>query len=705
MLRSRMRLDLIALASMLAVTVSAQCVRPAPPLGGLPCTHTLSVPVTYSDGYTSNGALLLPDGPAPSCGWPLVVYVHRLGGTRFEELPLQSLIAGQGYAVWSYDVRGQGETVQNNIGHPGAGSTFWGPIERHDLAEQILFVANAGTWQGTIDATRLGVIGTSQGGGHSWAAAALSGQALTTPGRTPVVFPTVACALPRDLVANPVDDWLRRGELFSSWLVEAVSGSYATLPIDPVMVQDVRAAFVAQDPTLLSGAWAQSGRDLASRLALSSVPVFYCHAYFDNVAGPLSAIARSETMAGPVRTMLSTLGHGVPENVLERAANENLTLRWLHRYLWSASNEVDLEPPHQLAELPLAAADRDDPAHAWNRASVDALTPSGAADRFYLYDDFEMGASQPLGAQSSVSLHQVIDPAATNFNPTDYFDQPAVRTVANVLAACPLAERVWTMVTPQDVQLNRSPLVHLELIPDAPSWMIAALLTVEPPGGDEVVLASNVIASRASTPAVAEQHDLRLSPIAATLPAGSMIRLRLRSMWLRDSPMQQALAVAPLFSDFGVEFQLGSQQASSWLELPLEPVTPKLVIDRRSIDLATAPAVTATVRAGLGHAGDPYFVAVGLSGIVPSTSYLGEVVPLDGDWLTVASAASSAVYYTGFLGMLDNNGEATCGVDYSSVAPLPQLLNGHRLTIAAFVWDYSWAPTGESTNACEVMLR
>lgn len=700
-----MHLVFVALASTLALSVSAQCVRPTPPPGGLPVTHTLSVPVVYSDGYSSNGALLLPDGPAPGCGWPLVIYVHWLGGTRFEELPLQIQIAKQGYAVWSYDVRGQGETMLANPGHPSGGSTLWGPIERHDLAEQVAYVANEVTWQGLIDATRLGVIGTSQGGGHAWAAAALSGELLTTPGRSSITFPVVSCVLPRSLVANPTDDWLRQGELFSSWWVEAITGSYAALPLDPTLVQAARTAFLAQDPASLKAAWLAEDRDLAARLAVSTVPVFYSHAYFDIVSGPMSAVQRLESMPGSVRSMLSTIGHGVPPNVLERVAIENLTLRWLHRYLWGEANEVELEPRHHLSMLPLEAAQRDDPAFAWSRTTTEDLSPVPGADRFYLHDDFEMSPSPPTGPPSVATIAQVVDPLATSFNPVDFFDQPATRAVANVLAACPLGEQVWTMALPEDQQLQRSPTVHLEVVPDAASWMLAVSLTVEPAGGDEVRLASDVIASRNSVAGVAEQHDLRMPPIAASLPSGATIRLRLSNLWLDEFPMQQRLAVAPLFTDFRVDVKMAAQPATSWLELPLEPITAKLVLDRRTMDLATAPQVTATIRGGAAHSGDPYFVAVGLSGIVPSTSYLGEVVPLDGDWLTVASAGSSAVYYTGFLGMLDGNGETTCVLDYSSVAPLPQVLNGLQLTMAAFIWDYAWAPTGESTNACEIMLR
>ena len=704
MLSGRMHPVLVALASLLAVSVSAQCVRPSPPPGGFSFTHTLSVPVLYSDGYTSNGALLLPDGPAPNCGWPLVVYVHWLGGTRFEELPLQTLLAEQGYAVWSYDVRGQGEAVLANAGHPNSGSTFWGPVERHDLAEQVAFVANAVAWQGVVDPTRLAVIGTSQGGGHAWAAAALSGEPLTTPGRAAITFPVVSCVVPRDLVANPTDDWLRHGTLFSSWWIEAITGSHAALPLDAAFVQQARTAFLAQNPASLQESWLIEDRDLAVRLAQSTVPVFYSHAYFDTVSGPLSALGHLESMPASVRSMLSTLGHGVPFNALERAANDNLTLRWLHRFLWGEANEVELEPPHHLSVLPLAASDRDDPAFAWGRSTVEDLTPMTSADRFYLSDGFLMSPSQPTGPQAA-AIDQEIDPSATGFNPLDYFDQSAVRELANVLAVCPLDEQVWTMVLPEDRQLRRSPSLHFELVPDAASWMLATTLTVEPPGGDEVFLSSDAVASRSSVPGVAEQHDLRLPPISASLPAGSTIRLRVRNLLLDEFPMPQRLAVAPLFSDFGVAIQMGVPPAGSWLDLPLEPVTAKLVVDHRAMDLLTSPPITASIRGGAVHAGDPYFVAVGLSGVVPSTSYLGEVVPLDGDWLTVASAGSSAVYYTGFLDLLDGNGEADCVLDFSSAAPLPQLLNGYGLTMAAFIWDGPWAPTGEATNACEIMLR
>ena len=86
--------------------------------------------------------LIRPAVPPPSCGWPLVVFVHPFGQTRADDIGMQMAIAGQGYAVWGYDVRGQGQAFGANPTHVAAGSTLWGAVERCDLAEQIQFVGS-----------------------------------------------------------------------------------------------------------------------------------------------------------------------------------------------------------------------------------------------------------------------------------------------------------------------------------------------------------------------------------------------------------------------------------------------------------------------------------------------------------------------------------------------------------------------------------
>ncbi|MBL8731319.1 MAG: hypothetical protein JNN13_03000 [Planctomycetes bacterium] len=700
-----MRAIHLVMAGCLGISLSAQgCLRPSPPAGGWPTTLELFVPVTFGDGYQTIGSLVRPDVPAPSCGWPLLVFVHPLGQNRAFALAAQTALASQGYAVWSYDVRGQGQGIAINAGHPHAGTTLWGPIERCDLAEVIQFVAGHSPWSGIVDATRVAVVGVSQGAAHAWQAAAWSGSVVSAPDRLPMTFPSIACVVAMDLLADPVDDWLRGGGMFSSWFVEAVTSDLPSFRLDPGFAAQCRSAFLAQDPAALAAAFAAEQRGVDGPLATSTVPILYSHAYCDVIASPLTAVARLEQRPAPQRCVLSTIGHGAPINDHELAFRDGLVLRWLHRWLWNVPNGVDAESGFVLGELPLAAAERDDPAHLWNRHHVDALG-TGAATRWFLHDGDVMQLAPPLPPQLGASIQQVLDPAATSFTPADYFDQPAVRDLANVLAACPLHERVYSATLAEAAQVARSATLHLRLVPAQPRWQLAALLTVEPPGGAEVMLASAGLCGSVSVLGVAEDHDLRLPPIAARLPAGSVLRLRLRNLWLRESPMTTSLSVAPLFQDFTVDLVHGDAPAGSWLDLPLEAVTPKLVTDHEGLDLAAPAAISYSLRAGPGHAVDPYFVALSFSGHQPGIPFLNDVIPLAGDWLSIASAASTAAPFLGFLGWLDAVGEVTCTFDLSGIGALPQVLNGLQFTAAAFVWDGPWAPTGAASNPCDVLLR
>lgn len=690
-----------------AIAAAAQsCPRPVPPAGGHATVVDLVVPVMYSDGYQTFASMIRPAGTPPTCGWPLVVHVHPLGQSRGFDLALQTMLAGQGYAVWSYDVRGQGQSVSANVGHPQSGSTLWGPIERCDLAEQLQFVATSPLYAGIVDASRIAVLGSSQGGAHAWTAAAWSGQTVVVPGRPPIVFPPIACVAPTDFVADSVEDWLRGGQLFSTWFVEAIAGSYPGLPFDPVFLQTCRSAFVAQDPAGLLASFAAEGRPLGARLATSTVPVLYAHAYLDLVDNPLSAIVRLESMPGPRRALLGTIGHSVAENVGERSFRQSLILRWLQRWLWGEANEVELESAFVLPELPLRQVDRDDPLHRWSRSHRAAIVTPATATRLWLHDDLALRDVAPATPQTDAVVQQTIDPLATSFTPQDYLNQAAVRDIVNVLAACPLQERVYSFTAPAECQIAASPTWHAHVVPQQASWMLAALLTVQPaePGADEVLVASQAVSSSTSVMGVAETHDVRLPPIAMRIPAGATIRLRVRNLWLRELPMPHTLEVAPLFHDFRVDLVHGDP-AGCWLDLPLEPVAPRLVVDHTWLELGAPVPIAGTVRGGAARAGLPYFATVGLSGQVPSVTYLNDVVPIDGDWLVVHSAASSeAPIFTGFLGFLDAAGEATCGFDLTGIV-LPQALNGYRLTFCAFVWDGPWASTGAASNPCDVMLR
>ncbi|MBL8754328.1 MAG: hypothetical protein JNK15_13585 [Planctomycetes bacterium] len=704
-----MRVPLVA-AALTATALTALpaqgCLRPVPPPGGHATAVDLLVPVVYGDGYQTFGSMILPTTPAPSCGWPLVVFVHPFGNSRGFDLSLQLELGAAGFAVWSYDVRAHGQAQAVNVGHAHEGTTMWGPIERYDLAEQIQFVGAQPQWNGIVDATRVAIVGNSQGGGHAWQAAAWSGQPIAAPGRVGTVFPPIACSVAIDLVADHVDDWLRGGTMFSSWFVEAIAGGFTGVPFAPGFVQTCRNAFVAQDPAVLVAAFAAEQRGVGSLLATSPVPVLHSHAYHDNVCDPSSAVVRSEARAGLQRELLGTLGHGVPTNTHEVAARTAAVVRWCNRFLWAVPNEVDLEARSVLAELPLAAAERLDPGHLWSHAVAGALAPAQNATRLFLHDDATMQVVAPTTPQTDAMIQQTVDPFATDFTALDYLTQPPLRTLPAVLARCPLQQRTWTFVVGAESQLVRSAGLHLRVVPWSPRWMLAALLTVEAPGtGEEVMLGGAATVGQASTPGFAEDRVLRLPPVAARLPAGTVVRLRLRNLWQREAPMTPSLEVAPLFHDFRVDVVHADSPAGSWLDLPLEPVAPRLAVAPAILDLAAPVPLAATVRGGTSRGGYPYFGLVGLSGQGPGVPYLNDVIPVDGDWLAITSAASNTSMFAGFLGFLDGAGTATMTFDLVPVGTIPAVLNGLSFTFAAFVWDGPWAPTGAASAPGDVWLR
>lgn len=698
------------------VCPAQSCLRPLPLAPGWPVRTEPTSTVTYSDGYATDGNLVLPDVPPPACGWPLVVYVHRLGANRLEEPAFRHMLAAQGYAVWSCDVRGQGSGLFLHPGNgqlPNRGTTLWGPIERHDLAEQVRFVADEPAWHGVVDAGRVAVMGPSQGGVHAWAAAALSGRELSLPGRDPVTFPVVRCVAAIDYVSEPVSDWLRDGGLWSMWFVNMIAddATHQGFLLDQAFWDEANARFEVQDQAGLLGYWTAEGRPIDDLLAVSQVPVLYSQAYHDLIDSPLLSLRalRSNAVA-PRRVLLGTIGHNTPLNRIELAYRDQTIVRWMHRWLWNEPNAIEHEPAYVLAELPLDAAARNQLDHPWSRHHGGDPLQQVPATRLHLHAD---GSLQEVFAPQPPALlsieQEILDPL---FTADAYLASVGNRTLASVLAACPLSEvqYVGAPFAAEQV-LTAAPRLHLRVVPEQPDWMIAAVLSVQLPagppyGGERVMLACWGQRRTGSVPGSPVDLDLELPPVATRIPPGASIVLSLRNLWLREPPMTPALEVAPVFAPFEVAVGHGSQNWASWIDLPLEAPRPALVCSEQFLDLATMRPLSLVMRGGLAAVGKPFFVSASASGQVPGTVYLGQSLPLNVDWLTVFVTNS---FFTpqlqGFLGDLDAAGEGTAVLDLSAFAPLDPRLTGLRVTFAGFVWDHLFAPSGRASNAVDVFLR
>lgn len=121
----------------------------------------------FSSGLKLAGVLYLPAGEPPADGWPGLVFCH--GFTAVKELylpPLATAMAEAGLAALTFDYRGFGESD--------------GPPGRLIPDEQVEDARNAITClqaQPGVDRERIGLFGTSFGGGIAVAAAARDARA------------------------------------------------------------------------------------------------------------------------------------------------------------------------------------------------------------------------------------------------------------------------------------------------------------------------------------------------------------------------------------------------------------------------------------------------------------------------------------------------------------------------------------------------
>ncbi|HEY3051141.1 MAG TPA: CocE/NonD family hydrolase, partial [Gaiellaceae bacterium] len=126
-------------------------------------------PIQVSDGVKLATTYYVPDGAPPAGGWPAVMLLHVLGGSRNDmRTPLgmslnsvaETQLVPQGYAALTFDARGHGQSE-------GLVSID-GPREIQDVRELFNWLAA----QPGVNGQRIGAFGYSYGGGAIWRATA-----------------------------------------------------------------------------------------------------------------------------------------------------------------------------------------------------------------------------------------------------------------------------------------------------------------------------------------------------------------------------------------------------------------------------------------------------------------------------------------------------------------------------------------------------
>jgi predicted acyl esterase len=262
--------------------------------------------VTMDDGVRLAYDLDLPSGAAPSGGWPGVVVMHGLGGSKASMAPVARFFAAHGFASLAFTVRGA----------TGSQGTFGlaGPRDVADLRAMVAWLERRADVS-----DRVGCFGISLGGGECWNA---------TPGGT---FDAVV----------PVASWTDlRTALWPGGVARSgVLASLASLVPGPLVAQFGSLSGPPAPP--LVAALAQ--RSVASRLRSIRTPVYLMQGRADYVFDVDQATAAFARLAGPKKLYVGDFGHppasfaspDFPSFVLDQS------VRWFDRYLKGERNGIE----------------------------------------------------------------------------------------------------------------------------------------------------------------------------------------------------------------------------------------------------------------------------------------------------------------------------------------------------------------------------
>lgn len=275
---------------------------------------------TMSDGVAMAYDLYVPDGTPPVTGWPGVVVMHGLGGSKDDVAPIAQAFAGAGYAALAYTARGEGTS--------GGDLTLAGPREIAD--EQEMYSFFAGLPQ--VSDTAIGAWGVSYGGGQIW-----DGLAAGIPYKAADVVATWT-----DLYAALWPQNVARSGIVIGFAKAVESRS-------PLIQQVEDAAAKSTDPTAIEQLTA--ARSAYAKLPSITTPVSMFQGRVDYAFDVTQAENGFARIKGPKHLYIGQFGHPPSTFTTPDFAGYVIpqSIAWLDRYVKGTANGVDKTPPVTIA--------------------------------------------------------------------------------------------------------------------------------------------------------------------------------------------------------------------------------------------------------------------------------------------------------------------------------------------------------------------
>ncbi len=272
------------------------------------------------DGVALAYDLYVPDGTAPVTGWPGVVVMHGLGGSKDDVAAVAGAFANAGYAALAYTSRGEGTS--------GGDLTLAGPREIQD--ERAMESFFAGLPQ--VSDTQVGAWGVSYGGGQIW-----DGLAAGIPYKAADVVATwtdlYTALWPQDVARSGI----------------VVGFEQAVETRSPFIRQVATVAAQSTDPAQIRALAAP--RSVYPKLPSIHVPVAMFQGRVDYAFDVTQAENGYMRLAGPKRLYIGQFGHVPSTFTTPDFASYVIpqSIAWMDRWVEGKANGIDKAPPVTLA--------------------------------------------------------------------------------------------------------------------------------------------------------------------------------------------------------------------------------------------------------------------------------------------------------------------------------------------------------------------
>lgn len=274
---------------------------------------------TMADGTALSYDLYEPDGAAPTGGWPGVVLMHGLGGSKADEAAFGAALATQGYAALAYSARGEG-TSTGDLG-------LAGPDEISD--ERAMEQWFAGLPE--VSDTQIGAWGVSYGGGQIW-----NGLAAGIPYKAVCVVATwtdlYSALWPQDVARSGI----------VAGFAQAVSAR------SPLIAANAKNAIQSLDMPAIKALVAP--RSAITKLSSITAPVYMFQGRVDWAFDVTQAENGFLEVKGPKHLYIGQFGH--PPSTFttpDTAYVQSQSVAWFAHYLKGAPNGIDKTPAVTLA--------------------------------------------------------------------------------------------------------------------------------------------------------------------------------------------------------------------------------------------------------------------------------------------------------------------------------------------------------------------